>query len=113
MSAEGHVKLYNKEMFIQGLQDVMRKNITSAHARRLVEQVLEIVERYYTFGEYVIRYVEYGTSTWECVDWLHRAIYMYFRNGSLLRQYDVLYLIGQLEVALRDAEVKDIQVWRL
>jgi len=113
MSAEGHVKLYNKEMFIQGLQDVIKDEIPSPHAKCLAEQILEMAEKKYTFGEYVIRYVEFGTLTWEDVDWLSRTIRWYFRNSGLIQQYNSAYLIARLEVVLRDAEVKDIQVWRL
>jgi len=111
MGADGHVKIYDKEKFEQKLRSVVENCIASTDAQQLVECILETAEKHYTFEGYIIRYAEYGTNTWQDVDWISRTIRWYFRDNERLRQYDVLYLIGQLEVALMEAEVKDIVVW--
>jgi len=111
MGADGHVKIYDKEKFEQVLRDFFCEEMEKPLAEGLLSHILETAEKYYTFGDYVIRYVEHGTNTWESTDWLYRTIKWYLEGQEHLQSYDKATFYASLEIVLMDVEVRDIVVW--
>ena len=111
MSAQGYVKIYDKEKFEQVVRDFFENKVEHSFAKDLLENILRMAQKYYTFDDYVIRYVERGTTVWEDTDWIYREIRWYIRDMEAIRMYDIVSLCGQLEVALIEAQLKEIKVW--
>jgi len=112
MGADGHVKIYRKEDFTRTLSEfLLQKEEKGINVNWLRSYMLRVADKYYSFEEYVIRYVEYGTETWDTNDWLVRLLKWHLQDRLNWTESDVHAFLDELELQLQEIELKDIMVW--
>jgi len=108
MGADGHVIIYDKQKFKQIALDCFEEfeKAKGIDLSKLRKDFIVAVDKYYSFKDYVIRYVEYGTDYWDTHDWLWCHLFIY--HDLDLNEEEIYHL---LDSKLEDAEIKDIEVW--
>ena len=111
LSTEAYILVYDKSKFIEIVNNFLNevaqtKQIDITELRNHILGFTENNEYSYSLNNTVLRYVEYGTPTFENHDWLWRAFKWHLKDNHLVNE-----LMPHLEVRLEKAIIKEIFVW--